>query len=268
VSLQDRASDENEMNRNPPSERKEDAMLNNELKAIIFPGHELREYEEVSRRIGCPENTNDLFNIKIENILNDNKDIIGGSSILNEILNNDEPLDTQKRGNESLSFISNNQIVDTITFEEIINTQDLRKLLPKEERGEQQSIDEILNKYGITFFDRPGVLASRRFTISKVKTPVDPGKVEYYREFLSRKMQHYNSFCDLFEKKIHEDEVSIGNLEKDVMLKKGLLDGKDSILRGLKTLKLSSKTKIMIEWYELTFYSRMVAICTSSFNIK
>ncbi len=127
----------------------------------------------------------------------------------------------------SNSFNDTGILNSSYVVEELINTVDLRNIVPYEKK-EKIGLTEFLNSVGIRFLDDSIVDSTRRDTLSKSQNVVDPALSLYYRYSMRERIEFFNTFSvylstktkelqELIEKL--EEGIDVGNLNKDMMKK-------------------------------------------------
>jgi len=137
----------------------------------------------------------------------------------------------------------------TLNVEEIINTQDLRKIIPQARR-DAVNVSELLVSKGIRFLDNLVISSTRRDTISKSKNEVRAGQVRFYEKFVEPRTQFLMGFSEILEGKMKRQEAVNEKLEGEFEMKGSVFEEED-VCRQLKSLKSECRMRAKIEWYEL-----------------
>jgi hypothetical protein len=147
--------------------------------------------------------------------------------------------------NLSNSAISN----DTVDVEEIINTQDLRKMIPQAKR-EGLNITELLVSKGIRFLDSLVVSNTRRDTMSKSVNVVLPSQMQYYEKYVEPRTLFFQEFGEVLERRMKEQEAVNSELERSLSTAGTILEREDATSQ-LKALKAECRMRAKVDWYEL-----------------
>ncbi|ADM12033.2 uncharacterized protein Eint_081010 [Encephalitozoon intestinalis ATCC 50506] len=151
--------------------------------------------------------------------------------------------------NEQEEFEDTLMSNETVNVEEIINTQDLRKIIPQV-RKEMVNVSELLVSKGIRFLDSLVVSNTRRDTMSKSRNEVHPRQERFYESFLEPRTRFFLEFSsDLEDRMLRQEKVN-EELEREFRIAGTVFESPDasSLLRALKT---ECRMKSKIEWYEL-----------------
>lgn len=138
---------------------------------------------------------------------------------------------------------------ETINVEEIINTQDLRKMIPQVRR-DIVNVSELLVSKGIRFLDNLVVSNTRRDTMSKSKNKVSPGKVQFYESFLEPRTNFFLDFSEDIEERMKKQEKVNMDLENSFNVA-GTIFEKEDVVNQLRALKAECRMRAKIDWYEL-----------------
>lgn len=131
----------------------------------------------------------------------------------------------------------------SFAVEELVNTIDLRKIIPREHR-ESRSINEFLSSLGIRFLDEAVIDGMKRDTLSKSRNIVDPAMVNYYKFSLRERIDFLYGFSGYLIDKMKDlqrdineiqDKIDVDCLNKD----------------NLKRIRNESRNKSKIDWYGL-----------------
>nr|AGE95030.1 hypothetical protein ECU08_1010 [Encephalitozoon cuniculi] len=138
---------------------------------------------------------------------------------------------------------------ETINVEEIINTQDLRKMIPQARR-EAVNVSEMLVSKGIRFLDSLVVSNTRRDTMSKSRNEVHPRQEKFYANFVEPRTRFFLDFSSELEDRISQQEKVNADLEREFVVSGTVLEKADASSQ-LKALKTECRMRAKIEWYEL-----------------
>ncbi|TBU14822.1 hypothetical protein CWI40_091010 [Ordospora colligata] len=206
------------------------ACLNNNT-ANFSNGYALSVHERMDQHL----NENEANNIQIEMHGKD------GNAGMNNMVH-----DAEKEYDELDNTLLSNA---TLNVEEIINTQDLRKIIPQARR-DVVNVSELLISKGIRFLDNLVVSSTRRDTISKSKNEVRVEQVRIYEKFVEPRTQFLMGFSEILEDKMKRQEAVNEKLEIEFEMKGSVFEEED-VCRQLKSLKSECRMKAKIEWYEL-----------------
>jgi uncharacterized protein YjhX (UPF0386 family) len=156
-----------------------------------------------------------------------------------------DPRDGTLQENLNNSAISS----DTVNVEEIINTQDLKKIIPQV-RKESPSITELLVSKGIRFLDSLVVSNTRRDTMSKSVNAVPPSQVQYYEKYVEPRTLFFQEFSGALERRMQEQEAVNSELEGNLSVAGTILEREDAG-NQLRALKAECRMRAKIDWYEL-----------------
>lgn len=138
---------------------------------------------------------------------------------------------------------------DTVNVEEIISTQDLRKMIPQARR-EGVGVCELLVSKGIRFLDNLVVSNTRRDTMSKSRNTVDPQQIQFYENFVEPRTQFFLDFSSELEERMSRQEEINKELEKRFSSVGTVFEQEDAG-SVLKALKAECRSRAKIEWYLL-----------------
>lgn len=170
------------------------------------------------------------FNVDTNN--SNIKNVFWRSSIKNE-----------PRKSLNTSFEDTAAINSSFAVDELVNTIDLRKIIPQEWQ-EKKNITDFLISNGIRFLDETAVTSMKRDTLSKSRNIVDPKLMAYYKYSLSERIEFlYNFSTFLIDKmkdlqkeiEVVESEIDVDNINKD----------------NLKRMRNEARNKAKIDWYSL-----------------
>ncbi|AFM98800.1 hypothetical protein EHEL_081000 [Encephalitozoon hellem ATCC 50504] len=138
---------------------------------------------------------------------------------------------------------------ETVNVEEIINTQDLRKIIPQAKK-EAVNVSELLVSKGIRFLDSLVVSNTRRDTMSKSLNEVHPRQEKFYESFLEPRTRFFLEFSSELEERMARQEKINGELERDFSISGTVFEREDASSQ-LRSLKTECRMRAKIEWYEL-----------------
>lgn len=138
---------------------------------------------------------------------------------------------------------------ETINVEEIINTQDLRKMIPQAKR-EVVNVSELLVSKGIRFLDSLVVSNTRRDTMSKSLNEVHPRQEKFYESFLEPRTRFFLEFSSELEERMSKQEKINSELEREFNISGTVFEREDASSQ-LRSLKTECRMRAKIEWYEL-----------------
>ncbi|KAI4290734.1 hypothetical protein PAPHI01_0008, partial [Pancytospora philotis] len=127
--------------------------------------------------------------------------------------------------------------------EELVNTVDLRKMLPAVPK-ESADIDEFLQSIGIRFLDDSITDGMRRDTLSKSRNEVSPALYYHYRYSLKERIDYLYNFSGFLNDKMREFQSAIAEAKRGISVV-GL--NKDT----LKKIRNESRNRSKIDWYNL-----------------
>jgi len=133
--------------------------------------------------------------------------------------------------------------------EELLNTADLRMMLPKEEKN-QMNINEFLAANGIRFLDESMGDNGYRDTLSKSKNMVDPKLVNYYKNVVRERIDYLYNFAGFLSEKMKELQTVIQNTQRSI-------DVEGINTKLLKRKRNESRNKAKIDWYTLRRINEM-----------
>lgn len=138
---------------------------------------------------------------------------------------------------------------DTVNVEEIINTQDLRKMIPQARR-DGSGVSELLVAKGIRFLDGLVVSSTRRDTISKSRNTVHGKQLRFYSDFVEPRTRFFLEFSSELEDRMCRQERVNAELEKEFRVGGTVFEREDAASQ-LRMLKTECRMRAKIEWYEL-----------------
>ncbi|WUR03999.1 uncharacterized protein VNE69_07068 [Vairimorpha necatrix] len=150
----------------------------------------------------------------------------------------------EEENKENDSIMSNN----TAVFDELVNTQYIRKIVPQEQVV-QININELLIEHGIRFLDDIVVSSTRRDTLSKSKKEVDPKNLIYYEHFLSHRIKFFEDFSEYLKNELISLSEQLKEIEMNFNIKNTLLEKEDK--SKLRSLKTDCRNRANVSWYEL-----------------
>ncbi|ELA42859.1 uncharacterized protein VICG_00174 [Vittaforma corneae ATCC 50505] len=149
----------------------------------------------------------------------------------------------EHRKSLNVSFDDTGAINSSFGVEELVNTIDLRKIIPQEWQA-KTSIGEFLASQGIRFLDETVMGAMKRDTLSKSRNVVDPSLVLYYKYSLSERIEFLYQFSGFLIDKMKDLQKEIEEVESGIDVS-GI--NKDN----LKRIRNEARNKSKIDWYSL-----------------
>lgn len=189
-----------------------------------------KEIKENTTETG--ENSLDEKDAAIEAKKEDPPSIFWRSSIKNNI---------KKEMNDS--FEDPGMINSSFGVEELVNTIDLRKIIPQEWK-EKVSVSEFLSSQGIRFLDETVINGMKRDTLSKSRNVVDPSLLIYYQYSLRERIEFLYSFSGFLIDKMKDLQSEIEEAESSIDINSLNKD-------NLKKIRNEARNKSKIDWYSL-----------------
>ncbi|AFN83518.1 hypothetical protein EROM_081030 [Encephalitozoon romaleae SJ-2008] len=216
-------------------------------------GNAIKENVPNDGRIGkdYPEEEGSCTQIEIPGGCEEEKDV-NREGASGEIREGIEDVDGWKESilkNEDEVFEDTLISNETINVEEIINTQDLRKMIPQAKR-EVVNVSELLVSKGIRFLDSLVVSNTRRDTMSKSLNEVHPRQEKFYESFLEPRTRFFLEFSSELEERMSKQEKVNNELERDFNISGTVFEREDASSQ-LRSLKTECRMRAKIEWYEL-----------------
>lgn len=205
----------------------------------LNPLHSLEDIEncaaadEQCREEHCAsdEQTDNSQHVRIEEQLQDKE---------NPINTEDTPRPGAKKsldGSFNDTAITNSSYV----VEELVNTIDLRAMIPKKER---MDINDFLASMGIRFLDESMADGMRRDTLSKSRNEIDPALHYHYKYSVKERIDYLYNFSGFLSEKIKELQEAIDDVQKGIEVE-------DLNKDLLKKIRNESRNKAKIDWYAL-----------------
>lgn len=138
---------------------------------------------------------------------------------------------------------------DTVNVSDIINTQDLRRMIPQARR-ETASVSELLVSKGIRFLDNLVVSNTRRDTMSKSRNEVRDEQVLFYENYIGLRTEFFLGFSEDLERRMKSQEKINGDLESG-FCSMGTVFEREDAASLLRALKAECRMRAKIDWYEL-----------------
>lgn len=186
--------------------------------------------------------------------LNDNKERI---AVLNGHFNDFIKQETKEpRPSVGHAFNDTGIINSSYTVEELVNTIDLRKFIPREPIN-RIDISEFLTQQGIRFLDEAVVDVMKRDTLSKSKNNVDPSLELYYKYSLRERIDFLYNFSTYLIDRLEDLQLEINDAVKNI-------DIAEINKENLKRIRNESRNKSKIDWYglrkiyEIQFNKKMI----------
>lgn len=149
----------------------------------------------------------------------------------------------ERRRSLNASFDSTGAINSSFGVEELVNTIDLRKIIPQEQQ-ERTSVGAFLASQGIRFLDETVMGAMKRDTLSKSRNAVDPSLVVYYKYSLSERIEFLYKFSGFLIDKMKDLQKEIDEVEAGIDV--------DSVNKdNLKRIRNEARNKSKLDWYSL-----------------
>ncbi|KAM0681621.1 hypothetical protein GINT2_000134 [Glugoides intestinalis] len=141
------------------------------------------------------------------------------------------------------TFDDTGVINSSFGVEELVNTIDLRKIIPQEWK-EKQNVAEFLSSQGIRFLDETVINGIKRDTLSKSRNIVDPSMIIYYKYSLSERIEFLYGFSNFLIDKMKDLQREIEEAEQNIDVS---LVNKDN----LKRIRNEARNKAKFDWYSL-----------------
>lgn len=149
----------------------------------------------------------------------------------------------EPRKSLNASFEDTGVINSSFGVEELVNTIDLRRIIPQEWQ-EKTTVGEFLASQGIRFLDETVISAMKRDTLSKSRNTVDPALVVYYKYSLSERIEFLYNFSSFLIDKMKDLQREVEQVEAGIDV--GCIN-KDN----LKKVRNEARNKAKIDWYSL-----------------
>lgn len=141
------------------------------------------------------------------------------------------------------SFDNQGTINSSFGVDELVNTIDLRKIIPQD-TVETPEITEFLASQGIRFLDETAIDGMKRDTLSKSRNVVDPSLIIYYQYSFKERIDFLFNFSNFLIDKMSD-------LQREIELVKSTIDIKSINKDNLKRIRNDSRNKSKIDWYSL-----------------
>lgn len=223
-----------------------------------FNKREMVLHESFSRRCSL-----DPLKIIIENDallggeIGMNKIKLGETSTKDIVIEKEpENITNQKRISLDPEYNDTAIINSSFEVEELVNTVDLRKLIPLVSKP-KINIGEFLSQQGIRFLDESVIDGMKRDTLSKSRNIVDPALKIYFRYSLKERIDFLYNFSGYLIEKMR-------NLQQDIDEAESKIDLESINKENLKRIRNESRNKSKIDWYglrkiyEIQFNKRML----------
>lgn len=141
------------------------------------------------------------------------------------------------------SFDNQGTINSSFGVDELVNTIDLRKIIPQK-ANENHDISEFLASQGIRFLDETVIDGMKRDTLSKSRNVIDPSLVVYYTFSLKERIDFLFNFSNFLIDKMKD-------LQQEIDSVKDTIDISSINKDNLKRIRNDSRNKSKIDWYSL-----------------
>lgn len=190
--------------------------------------------KEIFPDVVAPENTSNISNYG--ELAQDNEikpqSIFWRSSLKNE-----------PRKSLNASFEDTGTVNSSFGVEELVNTIDLRRIIPQEWQ-EKTSVGEFLASKGIRFLDDAVISTMKRDTLSKSRNTVDPLLLVYYKYSLAERIEFLYNFSSFLIDKMRDLQREIDDVEQAIDVSTVNKD-------NLKRIRNDARNKSKIDWYSL-----------------